>query len=473
MAKSLAPGQKHYDQDPTPVGYKSLERIQVTVPEHLLADKIIRPTPLLAAWADWAEACCPHRQPFMAMMTGLTAFSVLMGRDYCGPTGLPPALMVILLAPSGAGKEEPKQMARHLMRVMNREDKLGSDEFGSGQGVEREICEKSEVLYLQDEFADYLATVARPNCPAYKRDIVKILKTVQSGNKYSGRALKNAGETCSVDEPRVGLVSLAQPVPFWSNISEGVITDGFLGRFITLTAAHLEVDATRRPKPASQCMPPAIKEFCEAAAASVGKTGPMAVLSRGANGPKTTRIQIGFKDKSATDFERDFFIQNRTEFNRLTMQRLSVEPALIGRSYENMLKLATVYAWTETPDASKLAVSREALEWAATIIRASERCVAVAMTDGGSNEESDQKRWKTYERIIRTATDSPYKGIQVSVLMARARYGKVYHENIIKQMIAAKVIAVSHGRRGGAYVRWIGDEAREYDEPEEREALPA
>jgi len=132
-------------------GSLPLDRIEIIAPLELMTDRILRPTKLLSLWQDWAAQCCPKQQPLIALMAGLTTFSAIMGRSYRGPTNAIPPLTTLILAPPGCGKDHPMEMARHLMRTINRP--LGAAKWGSAQGLERELSEIGEILAINDEFA--------------------------------------------------------------------------------------------------------------------------------------------------------------------------------------------------------------------------------------------------------------------------------------------------------------------------------
>lgn len=413
---------------------------------------------MLAMWQDWAEACCPKRQPLISLLAGITTFSAIMGRSYRGPTHCIPPLMTLILAPPGAGKDHPQEMARHLMTTVGMGGKLGAAKWGSAQGLERELSTMGEMLAISDEFADVIESVCHPNCPSYKKDIISIVKQVYTGNDYRGTAIKDADDTREATRPRLAILANAQPVFFWRSVTPRVISDGFMSRMIVLSCAVFQRrDHTRRIGMVKDTMPTGMLDFVKEAVPK-SKNSP-ADISR-----TNAEIRIPYTDAAARKRAEDLIDYYDDVSNDMSNRGLESEPALLARSFERLIKLAAVYAWSErTKDIS---VSTAALDWANAIIAASDRCVLAALSDAGADDHN-AKRWGTYKRLIMSAQSN---GISAAQLISRTRYGQRDHDSLIKQMMAANVISVSTGKRGGAYYIWTG-EKDDVDPPEDREQI--
>lgn len=436
-------------------GSLSLDRIEIAAPQELLDDAILRPTPLLRLWGDWAEACCPKRQPLIAMLAGITAFSAVMGRSYRGPTHAIAPLTTLVLAPPGAGKDHPQEMAKHFMKTIGMEGHLGASKWGSGQGLERELSTKGEMLAISDEFADVIESFCHPNCPSYKKDILSIVKQVYTGNDYAGTAIKDGDKTMIARKPRLAILASAQPVVFWRSVTPRVIADGFMSRMLVLAAAQFgRRDHSRKLGLVGETMPEGIKEYVEKAMlVRPAANSPGSVFNKDVM-PK--EIRIPYRDAAARQRAEQLIDYYDDRANAMSLRGLENEPALIARSFERMIKLAAVYAWTERTE--DLSVSVEGIEWAHVIVQASDRCVLGALTET-AGEDQNARRWATYKRLISGGGE---QGLAACTLIARTRFGKNDHESLIKQMMASNVISVSHGKRGGAYYVWTG----EHDEVE-------
>ena len=444
-------------------GCLSLDRIEIAAPNELLTDEILRPTPLLSLWQDWAEHCTPKRQPLIAMLAGLTAFSAVMGRSYRGPTYCIPPLSVLVLAPPGAGKDHPQEMAKHFMHAVGMGGHLCAAKWGSGAGLERELQMNGERLAVSDEFGDIIESHCHPNCPGYKKDILTIVKQIYTGNDYAGSSIKDAASTMPCEKPRLAILASSQPVTFWRGVSGKIITDGFLSRMLVMPSTVFGMrDHRRNLGMVKDTMPQGIKDHVmEALQVRPPPLSPAHVMS---NVVMPTEIHIPWKDAKAKAKSEDMIDQYDSLYNNYNERGLENEGALIARSFERAVKLAAVYAWTErTKD---LCVSYEALCWADAIVTASDRCVMSALSEAAV-DDVHAKRWQKYQRLLIGAKEN---GMSAATLIAHTRFSKNDHESIIKQMMASRVVTVSVGKRGGTYYVWTGAKP-DADSPADRDQI--
>jgi len=373
-----------------------------------------------------------------------------MGRSYRGPTFCIPPLSILVLAPPGAGKDHPQEMAKHFMRAIGMDTHLGANKWGSAQGLERELQTNGERLAISDEFGDVIESFCHPNCPAYKKDILSIIKQIYTGNDYAGTSIKEAESTMSCKQPRLAMLASSQPVTFWRGVTPKVITDGFLSRMLVLPSMVMaRRDHARSLGMVTETMPDAIKDYVLEALLAVRPPmgSPGQILSKVV---MPTEIRIPYKDDAAKKMAENLIDQFDDKCNDYYTRGMENEGALIARSFERAIKLAAVYAWTERT--SGISVSVESLEWASAIVRASDRCVLAALSEAAV-EDHNARRWAKYQRLLIGAAD---KGMSSATLIAHTRFGKVDHESIIKQMMASNVIRVSVGKRGGSYYVWTG-----------------
>jgi hypothetical protein len=431
------------------------DRIDLYAPEELTTDAILRPTPLLRMWQDWAHACCIQNQPVISLFAGLTAFSAVMGGAYRGPTYAVAPLMTLVLAPPGGGKDGPQDMCRVLMEKIGMGERLAAEAWGSAGGLEREISEKVDMFAINDEFADVLAGAYQQNAPSYKKDIARILKVVYSGKPYRGTAIKDGEATLKCEKPRVAVFGAAQPQNFWESCPIKAAIDGMLSR-ITICTAYIKGkhDHKRVVKPPDLTFPADMGEWIKAAL-------PVATTSPAAIGGYVNEVLIGYENEAAQLRSQELFDHYEAIKHTHYEKNYKIEASVIARSYERCVRLAAVYAWTEKQ--KNPTVSIAALEWAKVIVDVCDRQVLRALSDN-SNEDPSAKRWGRYQQVIEGAGQN---GICSSVLISRTKFSQKDHESILKQMMSAGVISVSHGKRGGAYYVWTGVEEGQ-DAPEDR-----
>ena len=414
---------------------------------------MLAPTPLLAMWQEWHDKCFHCHQPVLALLSGITSFSALMGRSYRGPTSAIPPLMIIGLADSGLGKSVPLAMASHMMKAVGCERLLGASSWGSSSGVTDELTEKGgEILWLADEFAHMFHRLNSPSCPTYFKDITFYLKTWYDGMSDRGRSLKGETAKNAIEDPRVAIYATTQPGVLWPAIKSEYIIDGLIGRFLVVPAALLNVTPRHhKPVPPQECMPEGIKTFVQRSLETIGsyRSGPTRILDK-------PYFPIPYRNEAAEDLSYEISLAAQKRRNAYYETGEMVEGALVGRTFERVIRLAAVYAWTETPDLN-IAVSEAGLRWALKLVQVSDRNVLAALTKSEGASPKSQPIWERYADIIRQATHRDPKGIAQSVLIRRTKCAEDEHKKILKQLASGGVIQLVEGKHG-FNVRWIEDE---------------
>ena len=423
-------------------------------------DDVIRPTPLLAMWNDWADASMPYRQPFMAMLAGVTAFSSCMGKSYTGPTGAISPLMTLILAPPGGGKDTPQNMARYFMEQIGLPSLLGAGHWGSAQGLERELGEKHELFAICDEFADIVKANCHPNCPSYKKEIFTILKKVFNGEPYTGSAKKDGEATVNIVDPRIALLAAAPVDTFWNAINEEIIGDGLMSRINIFNGAIRGLVVKGRTSANyKESFPVAIKDFAVEALKKAGRKVDQDPSGKILAMPNS---RIPYADATAKAMASELQYKYRIEYEELHHAGARVEGALRGRTFERIIRLAAVYAWTERT--SDISVSVAAIKWASALVDYADSTTLRAL--GGSLNTEDRVA-KLFTRIKSAIIGAGSTGASRAYLVDRLRLGRSEIENVIQEMTRSKLVGVSATKRGTTIYVWLGDSG-EVSKPEDR-----
>ena len=300
---------------------------------------------------------------------------------------------------------------------------------------------------MQDEFADFLARVGASTCPSYVKEILRMIKVWYGGGDYAGRSLKGSiGEAATI-KPRVAIYGTAQPVPFWRSLTESVVIDGFLGRWLVLPCAVLDEMPNKHRSLPSECMPELIKGHIvtalENSAPPLGNVFPDTIKE----------VRIAYRDSEAESYSDELQREYRRNFIRRTRLHQTLEPAILGRTFEKVLRVAAVYAWTEDTRRD-LTISAEALAWADTLVGAADKTVMDSMTEVGATprQQSARSEYGRYERVLANAGEH---GIYASLLIDKVRTDEQTHKAMMAQLLKAGRISVTQGRNGASKIRWI------------------
>ena len=432
------------------------DQVEVEASEEMLAPAVIRPTYMLDQWQQWADKCAYVRQPVTEVLAALVTFSAIMGQGYRGPTRAVAPLIALVLSPAGGGKEPSQRMAQEFMKACDMSERLCAAKWASSSGLEGELEQCEERLAISDEFADFIEMVCHPNCPAYRKDIMTLIKTCYGGDEWRGSVVKDLAQTRVAKHPRLAILASAQPVPFWNKLGPSAISDGFMSRILVMTGwSNAGSRDTRSIGGYADTVPPAMVDFVKEAVVQ------SSTLHKVFDSNPKTRVAkpeylIPFKDKAAHEAFLEIKDAYYEEWLALHRAREVFAPALIARSAERMIRLAAVYAWSERP--RDISVSREAIEWAKILVDNSDRCVRAAMIDTADKDNANVRMQNQYRRLIANAGDD---GITDGKLQNRTRFGMQAHLNVIKQLVASKAIRVTRGPKGGQHYHWSGMEVQE------------
>lgn len=212
-----------------------------------------RPPGLLGDIADYIYHAAPRPVAEIALAGAIGLMAGICGRAFnVSGTGL--NQYVLLLAPTGTGKEAIKSGTEKLMRaVIHGNDPspvspevfpaakefMGPGEYASGQAMLRTLSTKNSYVSVLGEFGATMNRLSDPRAPSSDKMLNKVLRDVyhKSGN---GQALGESAYSDSdkniktVLAPAVSLIAESNPEEFYTQVDEAQITNGLLTRFLTI-----------------------------------------------------------------------------------------------------------------------------------------------------------------------------------------------------------------------------------------------
>lgn len=207
------------------------------------------PPGLVGEIAQFIYAAAPRPVPEIALAGALGLVAGIVGRAYnISGTGL--NQYVLLLAPTGTGKEAigsgiDKLMAAVLRTVPASADFIGPGEIASAQALIKYMSKTANsFVSVVGEFGIYLQQMASVNAPPHLLGLRRMLLDLynKSGESkvlrpsiYSDRE-KN---TAAVLAPAFTILGESTPEKFYEGLHEGMISEGLLPRF-TMIEYHGE-----------------------------------------------------------------------------------------------------------------------------------------------------------------------------------------------------------------------------------------
>ena len=112
----------------------------------------------VGAITDWILAYSIRPNPVMALGVALTVVGTVVGRKVQGPQDSATHIYMIMLAPTGFGKDDPLNCGRRLLTAFD-ERLIGPDEFVSSQGVWRFLKARPLCCCFVDELGEQVALI--------------------------------------------------------------------------------------------------------------------------------------------------------------------------------------------------------------------------------------------------------------------------------------------------------------------------
>lgn len=231
---------------------ETFERLVKDLPPGLLRD-------MTAGFYSYA-----HYPLFESALAGaLSLCHTIFCRSYQTSTGLALKGWLVLVGPTGSGKETATKGPQELLRVTGVPSvfDLLRGEPRSEQGLFRMLTENNRLLLNVDECAAWLRTMCDPKapaCPAALREALTKLysKGDEHGMFFSTEKSEKAEKTV-IKRPCVNILGDSQAHNLYSGLSHQQIMTGFLPRFlfIDIDPESVALDAQEKaPMPARLVM---------------------------------------------------------------------------------------------------------------------------------------------------------------------------------------------------------------------------
>ena len=202
------------------------------------------PPGLVGEIAQFIYAAAPRPVAEIALAGALGFLAGIVGRAYnVSGTGL--NQYVLLLAPTGTGKEAiasgvDKLMAQVIRTVPAAVDFIGPGEIASSQAVIKYMSKgPTSFVSMVGEFGIYLQQMAAANAPPHLMGLRRFL--LDAYNKSGeGKVLRPSiysdkeKNTAAVTAPAFTLLGESTPEKFYEGLHEGLISEGLLPRFTTI-----------------------------------------------------------------------------------------------------------------------------------------------------------------------------------------------------------------------------------------------
>lgn len=343
-------------------------------------------------------------QPWLALGASLAAIGALAGRRYRTETNLRSNVMVLSLAPSGAGKEHPRQIIKQVFGAAGLNSYLGGERIASGAGMIAALVRHPVQLFQIDEFGKFAQVLTGQRAAPHLAEIWRNLTefATSAGSTWLGAEYANQKEhpRTTIAQPCVALHATSTD-SFWEALGNGHRHDGSLARFL-LFESHRYPEVQHAP--ADRDNPPAglLETLQEIAAPPAGAGALEAVMCPSTN-PTPQTVPM---DADARELWIDLNHDTTTRLRAAQRDQGTgdgEDAATIARWAEHVLRLALISAVSADPLEPVITAPR--FEWASDVgFQCIERMLCQAERYSADNDEERAKK-RIFELICRAGKD--------------------------------------------------------------------
>ena len=183
---------------------------------------------------EWIVRGAKRPNRMMALGVASVVIGTLIGRVVEGPTGSATHLFLIILAPSGYGKNSPLQYGAKLMDAVGRGNLLGPQEFASAPGFTKRLKRNPLMVCFVDELGDELNLINNQGANQWVSKMIGTFKKCYNAWTTVITAEKVSEESEKILWPAPSIVGAATPESFFTALQPKDLESGFANRLVIL-----------------------------------------------------------------------------------------------------------------------------------------------------------------------------------------------------------------------------------------------
>ena len=204
---------------------------------------------------DWIESFSLYPNRRLALGTALVAVGTLIGHRVAGPTRASTHLYVVMIAPTGSGKQSPINGLKNAFQSIGADGLIGPGDFRSSVGLVNTLKERSLLASCIDEYGAVLQRIVHSRAGNYEIDLMNILQQVWglSYAPYNSPAAARE-KSARIFAPALSIAGYSTAETFYGAVKDKQIAGGLLNRHLIIEAQQkIEL---HKPAPGSWKVPP-------------------------------------------------------------------------------------------------------------------------------------------------------------------------------------------------------------------------
>lgn len=197
----------------------------------------------------------PRPRPELSLVACIALMGVITGRKIQTKSGMRTNIYCIGLAPSGSGKEKPRNNNVLAMAQAGLSRYLGSESPASDAALISELADQPSLLLQIDEIHRYFATLrSEGNQSAHLKNIQKVILELTGAVEnpsWSPKSWADKAKKKIISHPHLCLYGTSTADGFWGSVASSDAVDGFLARMMIVEAAREYPRLREREAPAT------------------------------------------------------------------------------------------------------------------------------------------------------------------------------------------------------------------------------
>jgi len=325
---------------------------------------------------DYVTDTAIKPQPALTLGALLALFGAATGRKVRDDYDTRTNVMILGLAPSGSGKEHPRQINKQLMLTAGMEMVNGPERIGSHAGIIASVAHHPIRLFQLDEIGRLLATMRDPKASHLFNVGTVLMQLYSSANTiWTGDAYADLSKVKTINQPHVCVYGTSVPESLYGGLSPENLTDGLVGRLLVLQSD----DVPDRRKPITTGIPFRVTETLRA----------WYEFRPNGGGNLDHGEPIVVEKTADADARHEEYCDAVNSRHR---DESNIDAAVWSRAPEKAAKLALIFACAESVDLAPR-ITLDAVNWGIRLANYSTRLVLQAARNAiaGSEYESDLK----------------------------------------------------------------------------------
>ncbi|WP_167434432.1 DUF3987 domain-containing protein [Mesorhizobium helmanticense] len=360
---------------------------------------------LLCDMSKWITSTAIIASPELSLVSSIALIAGLFGKKCLGPTSAGINVYLTTLLATAGGKGHPPKAIRGLADAVGGIGAVTNGDPTSYAAIERMLRKNTSTVIVMDEFGITLQDVNAKHRNSVAASIRKFLLAVydQANSSFDGRIYASSDtkkDDGPIQGPALTVLGMTTGDTLYQGLSEASISDGFLNRFLFITATA----------PAGPPSPPRLHRDAKPPTALIEALRCAVTVFPKAGFAGTGKVTIPFDGGEEGDaykrWAEVFMWQHHAAWSE-------VQRNINGRAAENTIRLATIRAISREPAAPSLNV--DDVGWAWAIVHQS----ILLITEGVSRHMSASPAEALRKAIIEALRAAPGETLAFAHLMQR------------------------------------------------------